>query len=98
MDGFEPHLAAALRKKELPLIMVADREQADFEIKGTPEQKPPGLLGDRPSASPGIWIVNLKTYVVVYADRSGVLKGERSTAEKLAKYLKKKIEEDEKKK
>jgi hypothetical protein len=44
-------------------------------------------------------VVNLKTSVVVYADsshRTTANRGERSTAEKLAKYLKKKIEDDEK--
>ncbi len=44
-------------------------------------------------------VVNVKTKVVVYADsshRTSASRGERSTAEKLAKYLKKKIEDDEK--
>ena len=44
-------------------------------------------------------VVNVKTKVVVYADsshRTSANRGERSTAEKLAKYLKKKVEDDEK--
>jgi hypothetical protein len=103
MDGFETYLAAALRKKEVPLIMVTDREQADFEITGTHEKKNASwaktiFVSASPSASASMQVVNLKTKVVVYADsshRTSASRGERSTAEKLAKYLKKKIEEDE---
>src|SRR5438105_12980593 len=31
-QGFESYLAAALRKKDVPLIIVADRSQANFAI------------------------------------------------------------------
>ena len=104
MDGFESYLAAAFRKKEVPLTIVTDREQADFEITGTHEKKNAGwaktiFVNASPSASASMQVVNLKTKVVVYADsshRTSASRGERSTAEKLAKYLKKKIEDDEK--
>ncbi|HYR76863.1 MAG TPA: hypothetical protein VEM96_13570 [Pyrinomonadaceae bacterium] len=104
MDGFETYLAAALRKKEVPLIIVTDRELADFEITGTHEKKNASwaktiFVNPSPSASASMQVVNLKTKVVVYADsshRTSASRGERSTAEKLAKYLKKKIEDDEK--
>ena len=106
MDGFETYLAAAMRKKEVPLLMVTDREQADFEITGTHEVNNAGwaktiFVSPNPSASASIQVVNLKTKVIVYADsshRNTANRGERSTAEKLAKYLKKKIEDDEKRK
>ena len=105
-EGFESYLAAALRKKDVPLIMVADRSQADFIIEGSADQKGAGaakkiLLGDfRKSTSASITVTNLKTGVVAYADssdRASANRGLRSSAEKLAKYLKKKIEDDEKK-
>ncbi len=104
MEGFETYLAAALRKKEVPLIIVTDREEADFEITGTHEKKNASwaktiFVNPSPSASASMQVVNLKTKVVVYADsshRTSASRGERSTAEKLAKYLKKKIEDDEK--
>ena len=106
VKGFETYMAAALRKKNVPLIMVTDRSQADFEIVGTADKKGAGLakkllLGDwRATTSASISVVNLKTGVVAYADashRSSANKGLRSSAEKLAKYLKKKMEDDEKK-
>jgi hypothetical protein len=105
-DGFEQYLAAAFRKKSVPLLIVADRDAADFEITATHDKEPAswariyvwGLLQGTASAS--IQIVNLKTKVVVFADSSErliALRGERSTAEKLAKYLKRRMEKDEKK-
>lgn len=105
-EGFESYMAAAMRKKEVPLIIVADRSQADFEIAGTADKKGAGaakkiLLGDwRSTTSASLTVTNLHTGVVAYADsshRESANKGLRSSAEKLAKYLKQKIEDDEKK-
>lgn len=103
--GFQSYLAAALRKKEVPLLIVTNREEADFEISGTSERKKAGwaktIFGSgMDSASASITVTNLRTGVVAYADsshRNDAARGQRSTAEKLAKYLKKKIEDDEKK-
>jgi hypothetical protein len=106
VEGFETYMAAALRKKNVPLIMVTSREDAEFEIVGTADQKGAGwakkiFLSDwRSTTSASLSVVNLKTGVIAYADashRASANKGLRSSAEKLAKYLKKKIEDDEKK-
>ena len=106
VEGFETYMAAAIRKKGVPLIMVTNREDADFEIVGSADKKGAGwakkvFLGDwRATTSASISVVNLKTGVIAYADashRASANKGLRSSAEKLAKYLKKKIESDEKK-
>jgi hypothetical protein len=105
-EGFESYVAAALRKKTVPLIIVADRAQADFVIEGSADKKGAGwakkiFLGDfRNSTSASMTVTNLRTGVVAYADssdRASANRGLRSSAEKLAKYLKKKIEDDEKK-
>ena len=103
MHGFEQYFAAALRKKSVPLLIVTDRDAADFEITGTHELREAGwaktiFIGGNPSASASIQVVNLRTKVVVYADsshRDTAHRGERSTAEKLAKYLKRRMEKDE---
>lgn len=104
MAGFETYMAAALTKKNVPLVVVTDREHADFEIIGSAEKKSAGwakiiFLGDiRGSATASMQVVNLKTKVVVYADssdRGSANRGHKSTAEKLAKYLREKIEKDE---
>jgi len=106
VEGFETYMAAALRKKGAPLIMIADRSQADFEIAGSADKKGAGfakkwLLGDfRRSTSASLTVTNLHTGVIAYADasdRASANKGLRSSAEKLAKYLKRKMVDDEKK-
>lgn len=106
-QGFESYLAAALRKKDVQLLIVADPAQADFVIEGTADQKGAGwakklILADfRKSTSASMTVTNLRTGVVAYADssdRSSANRGLRSSAEKLAKYLKRKMEDDEKKK
>ena len=82
-----------------------DRSQADFEIVGTAEVREPGwekkIFGEyRDDIQASISVINTKTGVVAYADssyRQNANRGPRSSAEKLAKYLKKKIEDDEKK-
>jgi hypothetical protein len=104
--GFETYLAAAIRKKNVPVILVTSLDDADFEISGSADKKGAGwakklLAGDfRSTTSASIQVVNTKTGVVAYADashRASANKGMRSSAEKLAKYLKRKIEDDEKK-
>lgn len=105
-DGFHHYLMAAMRKKSVPLIVVADPNQADFIIFGTSETKRAGwakmfFLGSgRSGEMASISMVNRRTKVVVFADSShryNATRGRRSTAEKLAKYLGKKIKEDQKK-
>lgn len=41
-EGFESYMAAALRKKSVPLVMVADRTQADFIIEGSADKRGAG--------------------------------------------------------
>jgi hypothetical protein len=105
VEGFESYIAAAFQKKDVPLIIVNDRALADFEINGTADKKGAGtakkiLLGDfHSTTSASITVTNLKTGVVAFADsshRESAARGLRSSAEKLAKYLKRKIEDDEK--
>jgi hypothetical protein len=106
VEGFETYMAAALRKKGVPIIMVANRSLADFEIEGSADKKGAGfakkwLLGDfRRSTSASLTVTNLHTGVIAYADssdRASANRGLRSSAEKLAKYLKRKMMDDEKK-
>ncbi|MGA1983313.1 MAG: hypothetical protein ABSG84_12710 [Acidobacteriaceae bacterium] len=41
MDGYETYLAAAIAKKQVPLIVVADKTKADFIITSTVSQRAP---------------------------------------------------------
>src|SRR5262249_55971289 len=104
MGGFETYLMAALTTKKVPLVVVGQREQADFEIVGVSESQKPG------------WVRNIvgetgtdeQASIVVKDVRSGVLAfayatnlknsfhGKQSAAESCAKHLKDKIEHDAK--
>lgn len=106
MDGFEHYLMAAMRKKSVPLIVVADPMKADYIIFGNSETKRAGwakmfFLGTgKSSEMASISMVDRRTKVVVFADSShryAANRGQRSTAEKLAKYLHNKINDDQKK-
>ncbi|HAF14752.1 MAG TPA: hypothetical protein DCK93_10790 [Blastocatellia bacterium] len=106
MGGFEHYLMAAMRKKSVGLIVVADPMQADYIIFGNSDSKRAGwakmfFLGSGKSGEmASITMVNRRTKVVMFSDSShryNANRGKRSTAEKLAKYLGKQIKQDEKK-
>src|SRR5690348_16421226 len=72
MGGFGSFLAAAFQVKAVPMVAVADRRQADFEIVGTSESKDPGLGqaiilegGSKEVAS--VSLINLKNGQVAFA-------------------------------
>ena len=83
VEGFESYMAAALRKKGVPVIMVADRSLADFEIAGSADKKGAGfakkwLLGDfRRSTSASLTVTNLRTGVIArrLLDRASANRG-----------------------
>jgi hypothetical protein len=50
MDGYETYLAAAIAKKQVPLILVADKTKADYVITST--------VSHRSSAPPAVVINN----------------------------------------
>src|SRR5437762_216208 len=86
MGGFGSFLTAAFQVKAVPMMVVADRRQADFEIAGTSESKDPGLGhaillegGSKEGAS--VSLVNLKNGQVAFAyayNRSYAFFGKRS--------------------
>jgi hypothetical protein len=95
MGGFGTFLAAAFQVKAVPMTIVADRRQADFELIGTSESKDPGLGqslvfdgGSKEGAS--VSLINLKNGQVAFAyayNRSYAFFGKRSAAESCAKHL-----------
>ena len=104
MGGFETYFIAALRKKEVPLVVVANREQADFEVKGSAETEKAGWAGKifqsgRSTETASVQVINIKTGVVAYAaasDKKQAWHGKKSTAEAVAKSIRAKIEDDQK--
>ena len=102
MGGFETYLKAALSKKRVPLVIVEDRAEAEFEILGAAESQKAStakkvFLWDWHSKEQAsIQVVELKTGEVVFAysvHKPSSAHGKQSSAEACAKHLKEKIQE-----
>lgn len=100
--GFETYVTAAIQKKKIPLTIVADREKADFEIKGTVEKQKAGwaktiFVSPLPAIDSTMQIINVKTGVIAYSissTKSNAARGRKGSAEHLAKNLAKKMQND----
>ncbi len=99
--GYDIYLAAAIHKKEVPIVMVTDRAKADFELSGVSETEKAGwakivFWGNTSSnEQASVKMVNLKTDTVVWGynvNKSSSARGKQSSAESCAKHLKEKIE------
>jgi hypothetical protein len=99
--GFDTFLAAAIIKKQVPVVVVTDRTKADYEITGIASTEKAGwakmlFMGvDNSNDMASIKVVYLKSSEVVYgyAVRKGnSYRGKQSAAEACAKHLKQKIE------
>lgn len=100
-DGFDEFLKAAIQSKKVPLILVEDKAQADFELTGHSETQKAStakkvIMWDwRSNEQATIQAANLKTGVVAFAysvNKVSSAHGKKSTAEACAKHLKEKIE------
>jgi hypothetical protein len=100
-DGYETYLKDAMASKNVPVEVVANREQADYEITGTAESQKAGaakkiIMGNwhsREEAS--ITLSNIKSGEVVWAysvHEESSTHGKRSSAESCAKHLKEAME------
>jgi hypothetical protein len=101
MDGFENYMAAAIAKKKVPLVPVADKEHADYVITGTSVDKKAGwakivFMGNIHSDNAAsVTMTDVKTGAIVYAyavDKKSTMHGQQTTAEACAKHLKGHIE------
>ena len=101
--GYDVYLAAAMHKKEVPIVMVTDRSKADFELSGISESEKAGwakivFWGNTSSKEEAsVKLVNLKTGTVVWGynvNKGSSARGKQSSAEACAKHLKEKIEKE----
>ena len=99
--GYDIYLAAAMHKKEVPIIIVTDKTKADFELSGVSESEKAGwakvvFWGNTSSAEQAsVKVVNVKTGTVVWGynvNKGSSARGKQSSAEACAKHLKEKIE------
>lgn len=100
-DGFDTYLRNALVAKKVPVVVVDDREQAQFEIKGSSETQKAGaakkiMMWDwRSDEQASISVTDLQSGEIVFAytaHKKSSAHGKRSTAEACAKHLKNRIE------
>lgn len=101
MNGFENYLAAAIEKKKVPLVAVANESQATYVIKGTSEEKKAGwakmaFTGQIHSDdAASVQMINRQTGAIVFAyavNKKNTWHGQQTTAEACAKHLKDQIE------
>jgi hypothetical protein len=100
-DGFHEYLKAALQAKNVPVVMVEDRDSADFVISGHSETQKAStakkiiMWNWQSNEQASIQVENLRTSEVVFAysvNKPSSAHGKKSTAEACAKHLKEKIE------
>ena len=99
--GFETYVAAGLEKKKVPVVLVTDRDKADFELSGVSDSDKAGwakmlfLGSQQTNENASIKVVNLKTGDVVFAysvNKTNSYKGKQSAGEAIAKHINEKIE------
>ena len=102
-SGYDIYLAAAMHKKEVPIVLVTNRDKADFELSGVSESEKAGwakivFWGNTSSKEEAsVKLVNLKTGTVVWGynvSKGSSARGKQSSAEACAKHLKEKIEKE----
>lgn len=100
-DDFDNHLKAAFTKKKVPLVVVATKEEAEFEIKGSSESQKAGaakkiFMGSWHSdEQASISVASLQSGEIVFAysaNKKNSAHGKRTSAESCAKHLKEALE------
>lgn len=100
-SGFDEYVKAALQAKKVPLVLVENKESADFEIYGNSDTEKAStakkvlFLNWQSNEQASLQVVNMKTSEVVFAysvNKKNSAHGKKSTAEACAKHLKEKIE------
>ena len=101
MGGFEDDLKAAIQTKKVPVVLVTDKDQADYEIAGTSDTEKAGtakkviMWNWHSNEQASITVTERKSGEVVFAysvNKKSSAHGKRSTAEACAKHLKEQIE------
>jgi hypothetical protein len=99
-NGFDTYVVAGLHKKQVPVVVVAIREKADYELTGVSETDRAGWAkmlvwgNDSTNETASVKIVNLATGEVVFAysvKKGNSARGKQSAGESVAKHIKNKI-------
>jgi hypothetical protein len=97
MDGFETYIKAAVEKKKVPVMIVVQREAADYELSGSAESQKAStakkviMLDWHSKEQASIKLIDIKSSEVVFAysvNKASSAHGKQSSAEACAKHLK----------
>ena len=100
-NGFETYVIAGLEKKKVPVVVMTDREKADYEVSGVSDTDRAGWAkmlffgSQQTNETASVKIVNLKTGNVVFAysvNKTNSARGKQSAGEAVAKHINEKIE------
>jgi len=100
-NGFETYVVAGIEKKKVPVVVVMDRDKAEYELSGVSDSDKAGwakmlfMGSQQTNEAASIKIVNLKTGNVVFAysvNKTNSYKGKQSAGESVAKHIYEKIE------
>lgn len=100
-NGFETYVVAGIEKKKVPVVVVTDRDKADYELSGVSDSDKAGwakmlfMSSQQTNEAASVKIVNLKTGNVVFAysvNKTNSYKGKQSAGEAIAKHINEKIE------
>jgi hypothetical protein len=103
MGGFESYIVAGIMKKKVPVAIVADRDKAEYEIKGAAESEKAGwakivfLGNDSTNEQASINVTEIKTGAVVFAysvHKGSSVRGKQSAGEAIGKHLNEAIGKD----
>jgi hypothetical protein len=103
MGGFENYVVAGIVKKKVPVVIVADRDKADYEIRGAAETERAGwakivfIGSDNSNEQASVTVVEIKSGNVIYAysvHKSSSYKGKQSAGEAIGKHLNEVIGKD----
>jgi hypothetical protein len=91
MSGFETYLAAAMMRYDVPLVVVSDKEKADYILKSNVNQIE---HGEWETTSATITMIDLRTSQIVFAgststNRYGIKGAAENCVEQLQQFMKK---------
>jgi len=103
MGGFESYIVAGIMKKKVPVAIVADRDKAEYEIKGAAESEKAGWAkivftgNDSTNEQASVTVIEIKTGAVVFAysvHKGNSVRGKQSAGEAIGKHLNEAIGKD----
>jgi len=99
-NGFDNYVVAGVQQKKVPIVVVADRTKAEFELTGIAETDKAGwakmlfLGSQQTNETASVKMVNLRTGAIVFAysvNKVNSVRGKQSAGEACAKHIKAKI-------